>query len=75
MPTIVRLHQCVIRMYFGDHLPPHFHVVDNNGDEALVSLDGLTVLAGGVSRSALREALQWAGDHRQMLEDAWNQFN
>jgi hypothetical protein len=27
MPTISRFYGILIQMYFGDHLPPHFHAL------------------------------------------------
>ena len=33
-------------MYYDDHNPPHFHA-EYGGDEALISIDTLEVIAGG----------------------------
>jgi hypothetical protein len=30
MPTVRRFSRCRIEMYFGDHPPPHFHVITRN---------------------------------------------
>lgn len=42
MPELCRFYGIVIRMYFADHGPPHFHA-SYGGDEALVSIDNLAV--------------------------------
>ena len=35
-----------IKMYYDDHNPLHFHA-EYGGDEALISIDTLEVIAGG----------------------------
>lgn len=37
MPEISRFYGIIIKMYFGDHNPPHFHV-EYEGYEALISI-------------------------------------
>ena len=60
-------------MYFADHNPPHFHVLGREG-AAQVRIDTLEVIemAGKVD---LREALDWAEDHRGLLEAKWDEFS
>ncbi len=74
MPVIVRLQYCVIRMYFRDHAPPHFHVGTTAGN-ALVTIETLTVIEGKVNRQALREATEWAEGHRDVLRKVWKEYN
>ena len=45
MPEISRFYGIVIKMYFDDHLPPHFHA-EYGGDEVLVNINTLTAVAG-----------------------------
>ena len=45
MPEICRFYGIVIRMYFDDHSPPHFHAV-YGGAEAVIEIDSLAVLSG-----------------------------
>lgn len=70
MPTISAFFGIVIRMYFQDHLPPHFHAT-YAGEEVLVRIDTLEVLAGAVPRRALALVLEWAQLHRAELADDW----
>lgn len=35
MAALIRLPKCKLTMYAGDHHPPHFHVLANDGSEAL----------------------------------------
>lgn len=75
MPTIQRLATCIIAMYAGDHLPPHFHVRMNDGREALVSIDPLAVLRGSIARRELEPALQWAASNQTALAAKWKELN
>ncbi len=33
-------------MYFGDHPPPHFHVITRNNERIAVTIETMAVLAG-----------------------------
>jgi hypothetical protein len=41
MATLIRLLRSKLTMYAGDHNPPHFHVLANDGSEALIDLASL----------------------------------
>lgn len=45
MPELCRFYGIVIRMYFNDHGPPHFHA-DYGGDQAVIGIETLAVLSG-----------------------------
>ena len=75
MPVIARLRLSVIAMYFDDHNPPHFHVIGNDGREAEVLIEGLSVRKGAVDRNAMREALEWARASEALLRERWDDFN
>lgn len=75
MPIIKRFHNCQIRIYIGDHLPPHFHIVLNDGRDCLVEIETLAVLAGKLPRRAIAPALTWAADNRAALRAKWKEFN
>ena len=74
MPVLVRLQYCVIFMYPKDHNPPHFHVVGLDGRDAQVRLGVLTLLNGQVDRRALKEAVAWAEENRDFLQEMWNDY-
>ena len=52
MPTISMFHGVVIQMFWNDHAPPHFHALYGEY-EAIVSIETLRVLRGGLPRRAL----------------------
>jgi Domain of unknown function (DUF4160) len=73
MPRLIRFSASEIAMYFGDHNPPHFHVLGREG-AAQVRIDTLEVMAV-LGRIDLREALDWAAEHRATLEAKWMELS
>ena len=45
MPEISRFFGIVIKMFFDDHNPPHFHA-EYSGDLALIDIRNLSVFSG-----------------------------
>lgn len=45
MPEVSRFYGIVIRMFFREHGPPHFHA-EYGGQQAVVGIEDLTVLRG-----------------------------
>ena len=45
MPELCRFYGIIIRLYFDDHAPPHFHA-SYGGEEAVVAIDTLAVIHG-----------------------------
>jgi len=74
MPTLIRLTRSRIEMYYGDHPPPHFHVIAGK-DRAMIDILTLEVLAGKVPAQALKEARGWASANRDLLHAKWTEFN
>jgi hypothetical protein len=70
VPTISRFYGIVIRMYFADHAPPHFHARYGD-DEAVVAIATGDVIRGQLPERALRLVREWAAMHRAELEDNW----
>ena len=67
MPEISRFFGIVIRMFYNDHAPPHFHA--SYGDrEALIEIETLGVYRGDLPRRAMALVLEWALLHRQTPE-------
>ena len=65
---ISRFFGIVIKMFFSDHAPPHFHA-EYSGPEALVTIETLEVLRGRLPRRALALVLEWAAVHRDELRE------
>ena len=72
MPTISVFYGIVIRMYFNDHAPPHFHA--RYGEfEATIQIDGFGVREGQLPARALELVRGWAAAHRAELTANWEQ--
>src|ERR1017187_10085732 len=70
MPEVTRFFRIVVRMYFRDHTPAHFHA-EYGEYEALVEIDTLSILRGELPRRAMALVLEWAALHRQELRADW----
>lgn len=62
-------------MYAADHLPPHFHVRMQDGREALISIEDLSILSGRIARRELSEVLKWAVEQQAALAQKWEELN
>jgi Domain of unknown function (DUF4160) len=70
MPTISVFYGIVIRMYFNDHAPPHFHA--RYGEfEATVKIEDLAILEGHLPMRALELVKAWAAAHQAELAADW----
>ncbi len=70
MPEISRFYGIVMRMYFRDHLPPHFHA-EYGEHEALIEIEAAEILEGHIPTRALRLVKEWAILHRAELLSCW----
>jgi hypothetical protein len=70
MPEISRFYGIIIRMYPGDHPPPHFHAVYAE-HEAFVEIETGRVLYGSLPATALRLVQMWAAEHQNELRQHW----
>jgi hypothetical protein len=64
MPELSRFYGIVVRMYYGDHPPPHFHA-SYAGATATIDIDTLSVIAGKLPARALGLAIEWAAIHQE----------
>jgi hypothetical protein len=66
MPTISRFYGIIIRMFFDEHAPPHFHA-QYSEFKASINVKTLDVIEGKLPRRALELVLDWAELHRTEL--------
>ncbi len=71
MPVVSYFYGIKITMYFGDHSPPHFHVIFAE-HEAKIAIDSGRVIAGALPRGTLKLVKQWAMLHKDELATNWN---
>ena len=70
MPEISRFYGIIIRMYFQDHNPPHFHA-EYQGMKAEYDIRTLDILAGSLPKRANALVLEWASEHKDELMNNW----
>jgi hypothetical protein len=70
MPELSRFLGMVVRMYYDEHPPPHFHV-DYGEHRAVLSIDTLDVLRGHLPHRALALLAEWALQHRVEIRANW----
>ncbi|PYV16355.1 MAG: transcriptional regulator [Acidobacteria bacterium] len=70
MPIISTFFGIVIRMFYQEHEPPHFHA-EHQGQQAKCNFDG-EIIAGSIRSRTARELIRkWAVAHRRELETNW----
>ena len=70
MPEISRFYGIVIKMFFDDHEPPHFHV-EYAEHQAVVSIETLSLIGGTLPPRALGLVAEWAALRQEELREAW----
>lgn len=70
MPTISAFYGILIRMFFNDHAPPHFHV-QYAEYKATIDIRLLALSGGELPRRALELVLDWAELHQDELLEDW----
>jgi hypothetical protein len=63
MPEICRFYGIVIKMYFADHAPPHFHA-EYAEHEARIAIDSLALISGKLPPRAIGLVAEWATLHQ-----------
>lgn len=71
MPEISRFLGIVIKMFFDDHNPPHFHA-EYGEDRALVDIQSLAFFSGRLSPRVAGLVIEWATLHQDELLQDWN---
>ncbi len=70
MPEISRFFGIIIRMYFQDYNPPHFHA-EYGEYKAEYDIQTLQIINGTMHRRAHALVLEWAFQHREELIKDW----
>jgi hypothetical protein len=70
MPSISVFFGIIIRMFYSDHDPPHFHA-EHQGLQGKFDFNGHMLVGAIDSRTARRLIREWATLHRNELEENW----
>lgn len=70
MPIIARIDGIVIRMFFRDHAPPHFHATkaDRTG---LFAIQNPEMFKGNLANKEQKAVTAWAADKKEVLLKMW----
>jgi phosphomannomutase len=71
MPEISRFYGIVIKMFFDDHNPPHFHAFYGEY-EVLININSFAVFAGNIPPRALGLVIEWTTQHQDELLTNWD---
>lgn len=70
MPEISRFLGIIIKMFFEDHAPPHFHA-EYQGNKALFSIKTGEIIAGKLPKKESAIVTAWALLRQKELMDNW----
>jgi len=70
MPEIARFYGIIIKLFFGDHPPPHFHAVYGEY-VGLFDMDSLEMIEGDLPGRARKLVAEWASTYQGELKDMW----
>lgn len=70
MPEICRFYGIIIKMFFDDHNPPHFHAIYGEF-EAIIDIMNLAIISGRLPPRAIGLAMEWAALHQEELSAFW----
>jgi hypothetical protein len=70
MPRISEFFGIIIKMYFNDHAPAHFHA-EYGEFEAIYTIETIEVLRGELPRRAHAMVLEWTALYRMELMNNW----
>ena len=71
MPEIARFYGIVIKLFFGDHPPPHFHAV--YGEHiGLFDINTLKMIEGDLPNRAKKLVIEWAEKNKAELKTMWD---
>ncbi len=70
MPIISRFYGIVIKMYYNDHLPAHFHAVYGEY-ELIVGISPINIIEGKTPNRVKSLVLEWCALHQEELIKNW----
>jgi hypothetical protein len=70
MPELSRFYGIIIRMFWSDHPPPHFHAIYGE-HEAVIEIQTASIIEGSLPMGARSLVTQWIDIHRDELLQKW----
>lgn len=72
MPVISRFYGIIIKLYFNDHMPPHFHAIYGEYN-AMFDMNTLQMIEGDLPNRAKKLVVEWGTLHKDDLIKIWNE--
>ena len=70
MPEISRFFGIIIKMFWDDHNPPHFHA-EYGENRAQIEISTLSIFFGSLPPRVMGLVIEWATLHQQELFADW----
>ncbi len=70
MPEIARFYGIIIKLYFADHPPPHFHAIYGEYI-GMFNIETLEMIEGDIPPRALKLIKEWAQIYQTELLTMW----
>ena len=70
MPEISRFFGIIVRMFYDEHNPPHFHA-EYSGNKAVFDFQGNIIKGNLLSKTATKLIREWIALHVPELEEDW----
>lgn len=77
MPTIMKLFGLIFRIYTRDHVPPHVHVISQEG-EAIFLIDEENVTlkeSKGLKPKDINLALSILEENKELINNEWSNIH
>ncbi len=71
MPEISRFFGIIIKMYYDEHYPPHFHA-EYGEFQALIRIEDFTLMRGKLPPRVLGFVMEWMAIHKDELLEEWS---
>jgi len=71
MPEITRFYGIIIKLFFGDHPPAHFHAVYGEY-VGLFNINTLEMIEGDLPNRAKKLVVEWANMNKNELKQMWD---
>ncbi|WP_245590002.1 DUF4160 domain-containing protein [Desulfonatronum lacustre] len=71
MPEIARFYGIIIKLFFSDHLPAHFHAVYGEY-VGLFNIETLEMIEGDLPKRAMKLVLEWARVNQEEMKKMWD---
>ena len=74
MPEISRFYGIVVKMFFDEHPPPHFHAIYAEHEE-LIEIKTLATYVGSLPKTQRTKVIEWAKTKQEYLMQNFQRLN